>query len=43
MVKLYVSPKAFTLTGSVSEVLNILRLLAQSKLTVEEWLRRANC
>jgi hypothetical protein len=42
MLKLIVSAKSFTLTGPLREVVEMLKLLAQSRLTVAEWLRRAN-
>jgi hypothetical protein len=42
MVELKVKKAAFTLTGPLSEVMEILRILAQSKLTVAQWLNRAN-
>lgn len=42
MVELKVEPTSFSLSGSMGEVMNILKILAQSKLTVAQWLQRAN-
>lgn len=42
MVELKVEKNSFSLTGSVREVRQILKLLACSRLTVAQWLKRAN-
>ncbi|GEM_PF-2568651 len=42
MVELKVCANSFSLSGSVREVRQILRLLALSNLTVAQWLKRAN-